>query len=80
MPLKTCDDDEDNNCCAKDKKIAKMKCSRDLVGQLVIPAIKKNLNLLYVTEYPLTPVSLLLGTADGCVARTDKNALLKLLE
>lgn len=45
-----------------DLKIAELKCSRDLMGRLLVLATKKNLDLHHVFSFPLTPVPLSLST------------------
>ena len=39
-----------------DRKIAELKCTRDLMGRLVVLAMKKDLDLEHVMSYPLTTV------------------------
>ena len=50
------------------------------MGQLVILASKKELDLEYVFRYPLTPVPLSLCCSDGMMAKTEKHTLFSLLE
>lgn len=63
-----------------DRKIAELKCTRDLMGRLVVLAMKKNLDLEHVMSYPLTTVPLSLCSTDGMMTKTDKSVLLKVLE
>lgn len=63
-----------------DRKIAELKCTRDLMGRLMVLAIKKDLDLEHILSYPLTTVPLSLCCTDGMMAKTDKSALLTLLE
>ena len=63
-----------------DRKIAELKCTRDLMGRLVVLAMKKDLDLEHVMSYPLTTVPLSLCSTDGMMAKTDKSVLLNVLE
>ena len=63
-----------------DRKIAELKCTRDLMGRLVVLAMKKYLDLEHVMSYPLTTVPLSLCSTDGMMAKTDKSVLLNVLE
>ena len=62
-----------------DRKIAELKYTRDLMGRLVVLAMKKDLDLEHVMSYPLTTVPLSLCSTDGMMAKTDKSVL-KVLE
>lgn len=53
---------------------------RDLFGQLLHISLKKDLDLEKVLTYPLTPVPLSMCHLDGSICKTDKSALMKLLE
>ncbi len=50
------------------------------MGRLVVLATKRNLDLPFIFEYPLTPVPLSMCSIDGTMAKTDKSALFTLLE
>ena len=63
-----------------DRKIAELKCTRDLMGRLVVLAMKKDLDLEHVMSCPLTTVPLSLCSTDGMMAKTDKSVLLNVLE
>ena len=63
-----------------DRKIAVLKCTRDLMGHLVVLAMKKDLDLEQVMSYPLTAIPLSLCSTDGMMAKTDKSVLLNVLE
>jgi len=63
---------------AEDKKIAKLRCTRDLMGRLVVLAIELDLEL--ILTYPLTIVPLALCSTDGIMTKTDKITLITLLE
>ena len=65
---------------AADKKVAALKCTRDLMGRLAILASKRKLDLQHVFSYPLTPVPLSMCYGDGTMAKTQKSTLLKILE
>ena len=65
---------------ASDLKIAELKCSRDLMGRLLVLATKKNLDLHHVFRFPLTPVPLSLSYVDGTIAKTQKSSLFQHLE
>ena len=63
-----------------ERKIPELKCTRDLMGRLVVLAMKKDLDLEHVMSYLLTTVPLSLCSTDGMMAKTDKSVLLKVLE
>lgn len=65
---------------SKDKRIASLVCSRDLLGRLLVLACKQDLDLKHVLSYPLTTVPLSMYSSDGLMVKTDKSALLHLLE
>ena len=44
-----------------DRKIAELKCTRDLIGRFVVLAMKKDLDLEHDMSYPLTTVPLSLS-------------------
>lgn len=50
------------------------------MGRLVILATKRNLDLLFISEYPLIPVPLSVCSTDGTMAKTEKSALFNLPE
>ena len=64
----------------QDQRIARLVGTRDLMGRLVVLAVKKDLDLPFVFQYPLTPVPLSMGNPDETMAKTDKSKLLDLLE
>ena len=67
----------------RDQRIARLLrlvCTRDLTGRLVVLAVKKDLDLPFIFQYPLTPVPLSMGNPDETMAKTDKSNLLDLLE
>lgn len=78
--LKTFSDDSSKNRKAQDKRVAELKGTRDLMGRLVILATKRDLDLPFIFEFPLTPVPLSMCNTDGTMAKTEKSALFKLLE
>ena len=53
---------------------------RDLFGRLLGVAVDQKLDMGEVFRFPLTPMSLSLCHLDGSIYKTDKSALLKLLE
>lgn len=63
-----------------DQRIARLVCTRDLLGRLVVLAVKRELDLPHVFQYPLTPVPLSMGNPDETLVKTDKSKLLNLLE
>ena len=64
------------------RKIAELKCSRDLMGRLLVLAPRRHLDLSHdiVLTFHLTPVPLLLCYCDGTMATTEKTALFRHLE
>ena len=62
------------------KKVAALKCTRDLMGRLVILATKRTLELKRVFQYPLVPLPQSLCNRDEMMAKTNKSQLLNLLE
>lgn len=61
-------------------KVTEVRLQRDLFGKLLGISLKNSLNLDKVLTYPLTPVPLSLCHIDGTMCKTDKSALLKLLQ
>lgn len=64
--------------------VSEIKLERDLISKILLLAIDKNIDLQLVLHYPLTPVPMPLcnidGSSDGSMIKTDKSALLKLLQ
>ncbi|ESO90052.1 hypothetical protein LOTGIDRAFT_164355 [Lottia gigantea] len=50
------------------------------MGQLLLIAVNRKLDLEYVLTYPLTPVPLSMCNYDGTLAKTDKSTLFRELE
>ncbi|KAL4718512.1 hypothetical protein ACJJTC_002715 [Scirpophaga incertulas] len=61
-------------------KLLSIQMQRDLFGQLFSLSLEQTLNVDKVLAYPLTPVPLALCHIDGTICKTDKSALLKMLE
>jgi len=80
VALKTFADSCGRNRRTTDKRIAALKCTRDLMGRLVILATKRKLNLEHIFSYPLTPLPQSLCNRDEMMAKTNKSQLLNLLE
>lgn len=53
---------------------------RDLFGQFLCISLKRSLDIDKVLKYPLTPVPLSMCHIDGSICKTNKAALLKVLE
>lgn len=53
---------------------------RDLFGQLLVLALDKHLDIEKILTFPLTPIPFSLCHLDGSICKTEKSALLKLLE
>ena len=68
------------NMKAKDKKVAELRCTRDLMGRLTIIGMEKNIDFEYVFTYPLPPVPLSLFSPNLTMAKTNKNSLFQELE
>lgn len=64
---------------SKDKTL-KIKAQRNVFGQLVNLAVNHDLNLEAVLSYELGAIPWALATPDGCPLKTDKAALLHVLE
>ena len=70
-----------SNRRSTNRKIAELKCSRDLMGRLMILVTRRHLDdLNHVFKFPLTPVPLSLCYCDGTMANTEKTALFRHLE
>ena len=65
---------------SKSKKTKEIKAERNVFGQLVVLALKHDINMKSVLSFPLGPVPWALATADGLPAKTDKSKLLHHLE
>lgn len=61
-------------------KLVEVRLQRDLFGQLLVVALDKQLDIEKVLTYPLTPIPFSLGHLDESICKTEKSALLKLLE
>ena len=62
------------------RKIAELKCSRDLMGRLLVLVTRRHLDLSHVFTFPLTPVPLSLCYCDGTMVKTEKTAFFRHLE
>ena len=69
-----------SNRRSTNRKIAVLKCSRDLMGRLLVLATRRHLDLCHVFTFPLTPVPLSLCYCDGTMIKTEKTALFCHLE
>ena len=69
-----------SNRRSTNRKIVELKCSRDLMGRLLVLATRIHLDLSHVFTFPLTPVPLSLCDCDGTKANTEKTALFRHLE
>ena len=69
-----------SNRRSTNRKIAELKCSRDLMGRLLVLATRRHLDLSHVFTFPLTPVPLSLCYCDGTMAKTENTALFRHLE
>ena len=65
---------------SSNKKVAELKCTRDLMGRIAVLASKHNIDLPNIFSYPLTPVPLAMFSTDGTMAKTTKSTLFKELE
>ncbi|CAH1173831.1 unnamed protein product [Phaedon cochleariae] len=61
-------------------KVVELRMQRDLFGQFLCISLKKSLDIEKVLIYPLTPVPLSMCHIDGTICKTNKAALLKILE
>ncbi|XP_011171576.3 uncharacterized protein LOC105204222 [Solenopsis invicta] len=61
-------------------KVVEVSIHRDLFGQLFRISLQKTLDIAKVLSFPLTPVPFSLCHVDGSICKTDKSALLKILE
>ena len=53
---------------------------RNLFGQLLYISLEKQIDIEKILTYPLMPVPLSMCHFDGSICKTDKSALMKLLE
>lgn len=60
--------------------IHELKLERDLISKMLLLSIDNKIDLELVLSYPLTPVPLSLCNLDGNMIKTNKSALLKILE
>ena len=61
-------------------KTVELKCSRDLMGRLVVLATEQKLDLRVILNYPLMPVPFSMASPDGTILKTDKSSLRDHLE
>ncbi|XP_036317506.1 uncharacterized protein LOC118732487 [Rhagoletis pomonella] len=61
-------------------KVVELRMQRDLFGQFLCISLQKSLDIDKVLIYPLTPVPLSMCHMDGSICKTNKAALLKVLE
>lgn len=61
-------------------KLLEVRLQRDLFGQLLVIALDQKIDIDKILTYPLTPVPLSLCHLDGSICKTEKCALMKLLE
>ena len=78
--LKTFAENGAKNKKALDRRVAVLKCTRDLMGRLVILAAQRELDLPHIFTYPLTPVPLTMCHPDEILVKTNKDSLLAQLE
>ena len=78
--LQTFADKGAGNKKATDRKVAVLKCTRDLMGRLVRLAAQRELDLAHIFTYPLTPVPLTMCHPDEMLVKTSKGSLRELLE
>lgn len=78
--LKTFTENGARNKKGADRKVAELKCTRDLMGRLVILAAQRELDLAHIFTYPLTPIPLTMCHPDEALVKTNKDSLLHLLE
>jgi len=65
---------------SKHQKRKEKHCTRDIFGQLLFLAASQNVDLGIVVSHPLTPVSLSLCHISGAMNKTDKPALMRMLD
>ena len=65
---------------AADRRVAVLKCTRDLMGRLVMLAAECELDLTHIFTYPLSPVPLTMCHPDEMMVKTSKDSLLSILE
>nr|CAH7766891.1 unnamed protein product [Callosobruchus chinensis] len=61
-------------------KVMELRMQRDLFGQFLCISLRKSLDIDKILTYPLTPVPLSMCHIDGSICKTNKAALLKVLE
>lgn len=61
-------------------KVVEVRMQRDLFGRLLGISLENSIDVAKILSYPLTPVLLSLCHIDGTICKTDKSALLKVLE
>lgn len=78
--LLTCESECVQNRRTPNRKVADLKCTRDLMGHLLILAMSEEVDLGHVLSFPLILVPLSLCHNDGIMTKTDKSKLLHVLE
>ena len=61
-------------------KITQIRADRNILGQLLLLAVKYNIDLEVTLIYPLSPIPWLLAIADGIPVKTDKSKQLYYIE
>ena len=69
-----------SNRRSTNRKIAELRCSRDLMGRLLVLVTRRHLELSHVFTLPLPPVPLSPCYCDGTMAKTEKTAFFRHLE
>ena len=62
------------------QKTVNIRAERNLLGQLLILSQSNDISFDKLFQFSLSPVPWSLGTADGCLAKTDKSQLMHVIE
>ena len=71
---------EVNVRCKTSNKELKIKCERNMLGQLLVLSMEHEIDIERVLTYPLTQVPFSLASSDGAPLKTNKSTLLHKLE
>ena len=62
------------------KTTVRVRAERNLLGQLLVLSVTRDISLEKLLQYELSPIPWALATADGCMCKTNKAQLMHALE